>query len=109
MHEACKLTRLIQASNSVLIMIRDTRTAYDQVLTCLASEQAFLQIPKDAHPNVHKISMVLYVPVATHGHTTSNIYNKQSVRMHLCTVIIYWLIYSFSFVTVDIYPVECKL
>jgi hypothetical protein len=28
----------------------------------------------DAHPNVHKLSMVLYVPVATHGHTTSKIY-----------------------------------
>jgi hypothetical protein len=29
------------------------------------------QIYVDAHPNVHKLSMVLYVPVATHGHTTS--------------------------------------
>ena len=28
------------------------------------------QIYVDAHPNVHKLSMVLYVPVATHGHTT---------------------------------------
>ena len=81
MHEACKLTRLIQASNSVLMMIRDTRAAHDQVLTCLASEQAFLQIPKEEEnpvryvlmliPNVHKLSMVLYIPVATHGHTPS--------------------------------------
>jgi hypothetical protein len=29
------------------------------------------QIYVDAHPNVHKLSMVLYVPVATHEHTTS--------------------------------------
>jgi hypothetical protein len=29
MHGACKLTRLIQASNSVLMMIRDTRAAHD--------------------------------------------------------------------------------
>ena len=81
MHEACKLTRLIQASNSVLMMIRDTRAAHDQVLTCLASEQAFLQIPKEEEdpvryvsmliPNVLMLSMVLYVPVATHGHTPS--------------------------------------
>jgi hypothetical protein len=47
MHDACKLTRLIQASNSVLMMIRDTRATHDQVLTCLASEQTFLQIPKE--------------------------------------------------------------
>jgi hypothetical protein len=84
MHEACKLTRLIQAaSNSVLMMIRDTRAAHDQVLTCLASEQAFLQIPKKEEeypvtyvlmliPNIHKLSMVLYISVATHGHTPSN-------------------------------------
>jgi hypothetical protein len=84
MHDACKLKRLIQASNNVLMMIRDTRAAHDLVLTCLASEHAFLQFPKeeedpvtqlvlyvDVHPNVHKLSMVLYVPVATHGHTTS--------------------------------------
>jgi hypothetical protein len=82
MHEACKLTRLIQASNSVLIMFRDTRTTHNQVLTCLAFEQPFLQIPKEEEdpvryvlmliPNVHKLSMVLYVPVATHGHTPSD-------------------------------------
>jgi hypothetical protein len=84
MHEACKLTRLIQAaSNSVLMMIRDTRAAHDQVLTCLAFEQAFLQIPKEEEedpvtyvlmliPNIHKLSMVLYIPVATHEHTPSN-------------------------------------
>jgi hypothetical protein len=29
------------------------------------------QIYIDAHSNVHKLSMILYVPVATHGHTTS--------------------------------------
>jgi hypothetical protein len=51
MHEACKLTRLIQASNSVLMMIRDTRAAHE-VLTCLASEQAFLQIPKEEEDSV---------------------------------------------------------
>jgi hypothetical protein len=82
MHEACKLTRLIQASNSVLMMIRDTREAHDQVLTCLASEQVFLQIHKEEEdpvryvlmliPNVHKLSMVLYVSVATHEHTPSS-------------------------------------
>jgi hypothetical protein len=81
MHKACKLTRLIQASNSVLMMIRDTRAAHDQVLTCLAFEQAFLQISKEEEDpvryvsmfilNVHKLSMVLYVLVATHGHTPS--------------------------------------
>jgi hypothetical protein len=58
MHEACKLTRLIQASNSVLMMIRDTRAAHDQVLTCLASEQAFLQIPKEEDP-VRYMSMLI--------------------------------------------------
>jgi hypothetical protein len=82
MHEACKLIRLIQASNNVLMMIRDTRAAHDQVLTCLAFEQAFLQILKEEDPvryvsmlipNVPKLSMILYVPVATHGHTP-NIY-----------------------------------
>jgi hypothetical protein len=31
------------------------------------------QIYVDGHPNVHKLSMVLYVPVATHGHTTSDL------------------------------------
>jgi hypothetical protein len=81
MHEECKLTRLIQASNSVLMMIRDTRAAHNQVLTCLAFEQAFLQIPKEEEdpvryvlmliPNVYKLSIVLYISVATHGHTPS--------------------------------------
>jgi hypothetical protein len=69
------------------MMIRDTRAAHDQVLTCLASEQAFLQIPKEEEdpvryvlmliPNVHKLSMVLYIPVATHGHTPSTTINHQ--------------------------------
>jgi hypothetical protein len=54
------------------MMIRDTRTAHNQVLTCLTFEQAFLQIPKEQEdpikymsmliPNVHKLSMILYVP-----------------------------------------------
>jgi hypothetical protein len=65
----------------MLMMIKDTRTTHDQVLTCLASEQAFLLIPKEEEDpvryvsmlisNVHKLSMILYVPVATHGHTPS--------------------------------------
>jgi hypothetical protein len=48
---------------------------------CLAFEQAFLQIPKEENirsdvsmliiPNVHKLSMVLYVSVATHRYTPS--------------------------------------
>jgi hypothetical protein len=59
MHEACKLTRLIQASNSVLMMIRDTRASYDQVLTCLTSEQAFLQIPKEEEDSVRYMSMLI--------------------------------------------------
>jgi hypothetical protein len=59
MHEACKLTRLIQASNSVLMMIKDTRAAHDQVLTCLASEQAFLQIPKVEEDPVRYMSMLI--------------------------------------------------
>jgi hypothetical protein len=36
------------------------------------------QIYVDAHPNVHKLSMVLYVPVATHGHTTSLYYSLRT-------------------------------
>jgi hypothetical protein len=28
------------------------------------------QIYVDVHLNVHKLSMILYVPVARHGHTT---------------------------------------
>jgi hypothetical protein len=59
MHEACKLTRLIQASNSVLMMIRDTRTAHDQILICLASEQAFLLIPKEEEDPVRYVSMLI--------------------------------------------------
>ena len=59
MHEACKLTRLIHALNSVLMMIRDTRVAHDQVLTCLASEQAFLQIPKEEEDPVRYMSMLI--------------------------------------------------
>jgi hypothetical protein len=59
MHEACKLTRLIQASNNVLMMIRDTMAAHDQVLTCLASEQAFLQIPKKEEDPVRYMSMLI--------------------------------------------------
>jgi hypothetical protein len=59
MHEACKLTRLIQASNSVLMMIRDTRAAHDQVLTCLASKQAFLQIPKEEEDPVRYMLMLI--------------------------------------------------
>jgi hypothetical protein len=34
------------------------------------------QIYVDAHPNVHKLSMILYVPVATHGHTTIEHYEQ---------------------------------
>jgi hypothetical protein len=72
-------------------MIRDTRAAHDQVLTCLASEQAFLQIPKEEDPvryvsmlipNVHKLSMILYVPVATHGHTPSYYYMARALPQH---------------------------
>jgi hypothetical protein len=47
----------------------------------LFSRSPFLQIPKEEEnpvryvlmliPNVHKLSMVLYIPVATHGHTPS--------------------------------------
>jgi hypothetical protein len=59
MHEVCKLTRIIQASNSVLMMIRDTRAPHDQVLTCLASEQAFLQIPKQEEDPVRYMSMLI--------------------------------------------------
>jgi hypothetical protein len=59
MHEACKLTRLIQASNSVLMMIRDTRAAHDQVLTYLASEQSFLRIPKEEEDPVRYMSMLI--------------------------------------------------
>jgi hypothetical protein len=45
--------------NSVLMMIRDTRAAHDQVLTCLASEQAFLQIPKEEEDSVRYMSMLI--------------------------------------------------
>jgi hypothetical protein len=59
MHAACKLTRLIQASNSVLMMIRDTREAHDHVLTCLAFEQAFLQIHREEKNLVRYVSMLI--------------------------------------------------
>jgi hypothetical protein len=35
------------------------RAAYDQVLTCLASEQAFLQIPKEEEDPVRYMSMLI--------------------------------------------------
>jgi hypothetical protein len=59
MHEIFKLTRLIQARNSVLM--RHKGNTHPRVLTCLASEQIFSrpqeniksdQICVDVHPNV---------------------------------------------------------
>jgi hypothetical protein len=40
-------------------MIRDTRAAHDQVLTCLASKQAFLQIPKEEEDPVRYMSILI--------------------------------------------------
>jgi hypothetical protein len=67
MHEVCKLTRLIQARNSVLM---GTQVTHAQVLKCLASEQTFSRAPRK-----YKIRSDMCrcssqrTPVATHGHT----------------------------------------
>jgi hypothetical protein len=44
------------------------------------------QIYVDAHPNVHKLSMVLYVPVVMYGHTTSKALNLDYRAAH-CDVL----------------------